>query len=249
MSKSIKNRIEEANKLATEKMLKSRPLLIDIKRAIDVLHNMKKNSIFHAGPPIEWKRMCGPMKGAIVGTMIYEGFADNWAQATKKIEQGEIEFSPNHDHDAVGPMAGIISPSMPVLVVKNETYGNMSYGRFVENKVQFGLFDMDAVATLKFWSDTLAPTLAKAIRKSKGVNLKALMAKALHMGDELHNRPAAGTLLFASVLTPYLVEVIDKDDLVKVTRYFSENEIFFLCMSMAACKSIMNAANEIECST
>jgi Protein of unknown function (DUF1116) len=249
MSKSIKNRIEEANKLATEKMLKSRPLLIDIKRAIDVLHNMKKNSIFHAGPPIEWKRMCGPMKGAIVGTMIYEGFADNWAQATKKIEQGEIEFSPNHDHDAVGPMAGIISPSMPVLVVKNETYGNTSYGRFVENKVQFGLFDMDAVATLKFWSDTLAPTLAKAIRKSKGLDLKALMAKALHMGDELHNRPAAGTLLFASVLTPYLVQVIDKDDLVKVTRYFSENEIFFLCMSMAACKSIMNAANEIEYST
>jgi hypothetical protein len=249
MTKSIKNRIEEANKLATEKMLKSRPLLIDIKRAIDVLHNMKKNSIFHAGPPIEWKRMCGPMKGAIVGTMIYEGFADNWAQAAKKIEQGEIEFSPNHDHDAVGPMAGIISPSMPVLVVKNETYGNICFGRFVENKVQFGLFDMDAVATLKFWSDTLAPTLAKAIRKSKGVDLKALMAKALHMGDELHNRPAAGTLLFASVLTPYLVEVIDKDDLVKVTRYFSENEIFFLCMSMAACKSIMNAANEIEYST
>jgi Protein of unknown function (DUF1116) len=249
MSKSIKNRIENANKLATEKILKSRPLLIDIKRAIDVLHNMKKNSIFHAGPPIEWNRMCGPMKGAIVGTMIYEGFADNWAQATKKIEQGEIEFSPNHDHDAVGPMAGIISPSMPILVVKNETYGNICYGRFVENKVQFGLFDRDAVATLKFWSETLAPCLAKAIRKSKGIDLKALMAKALHMGDELHNRPAAGTLLFASVLTPYLVEVIDKDDLVKVTKYLSENEIFFLCMSMAACKSIMNAANEIEYST
>ena len=86
---------------------------------------MKKNSIFHAGPPIEWKRMCGPLKGAIVGTMIYEGLASNWSGAVKLIENGEIEFSPNHDHDAVGPMAGVISSSLPVLVVKNKKYGNI----------------------------------------------------------------------------------------------------------------------------
>jgi hypothetical protein len=249
MDKPIKNRVEEGNKIATEKILKSRPLLIDIKPAIEVMPNMKKNSIFHAGPPIEWKRMCGPMKGAIVGTMIYEGFAENWTEAVKMIEYGEIEFSPNHDHDAVGPMAGIISPSMPILVVKNERYGNVCYGRFVEDKVQFGRFDRGAVESLKFWSETLAPSLAKAIRKSEGVDLKSIMAKALHMGDELHNRPAAGTLLFASVIIPYLVEVVDRNDLIKITKYFSENEIFFLCMSMAACKAIMNAASEIEYST
>jgi hypothetical protein len=249
MDKPIKNKIEEANKIATEKILKSRPLLLDIKPAIDVLPNMKKNSIFHAGPPIEWKRMCGPMKGAIVGTMIYEGLAENWTQAVKMIEYEEIEFSPNHDHDAVGPMAGVISPSMPVLVVKNDTYGNICYGRFVEDRVQFGLFDMGAVETLKFWSETLAPSLGKAIRKSKGLDLKSIMAKALHMGDELHNRPAAGTLLFASVVMPYLIEVVDRDNLVKTAKYFSENEIFFLCMSMAACKATMNAASEIEYST
>jgi Protein of unknown function (DUF1116) len=249
MDKPIKNKIEEANKIATEKILKSRPLLLDIKPAIDVLPNMKKNSIFHAGPPIEWKRMCGPMKGAIVGTMIYEGLAENWTQAVKMIEYEEIEFSPNHDHDAVGPMAGVISPSMPVLVVKNDTYGNICYGRFVEDRVQFGRFDMGAVETLKFWSEILAPGLGKAIRKSKGLDLKGIMAKALHMGDELHNRPAAGTLLFASVVMPYLIEVVDRDNLVKTAKYFSENEIFFLCMSMAACKATMNAASEIEYST
>ena len=249
MDKPIKNRIEEANNIATEKILKSRPLLLDIKPAIDGLPNMKKNSIFHAGPPIEWKRMCGPMRGAIVGTMIYEGLVENWTQAVKMIEYEEIEFSPNHDHDAVGPMAGVISPSMPVLVVKNDTYGNICYGRFVEDRVQFGRFDMDAVKSLKFWSETLAPSLGKAIRKSKGLDLKSIMAKALHMGDELHNRPAAGTLLFASVVMPYLIEVVDRDNLVKIAKYFSENEIFFLCMSMAACKATMNAASEIEYST
>ena len=249
MDKPIKNKIEEANRIATEKILKSRPLLLDIKPAIDVLPNMKKNSIFHAGPPIEWKRMCGPMKGAIVGTMIYEGLAENWTQAVKMIEYEEIEFSPNHDHDAVGPMAGVISPSMPVLVVKNDTYGNICYGRFVEDRVQFGRFDMNAIESLKFWSETLAPSLGKAIRKSNGLDLKSIMAKALHMGDELHNRPAAGTLLFASIAMPYLIEVVDRDNLVKIAKYFSENEIFFLCMSMAACKTTMNAASEIEYST
>jgi hypothetical protein len=146
-------------------------------------------------------------------------------------------------------MAGVISPSMPVLVVKNDTYGNICYGRFVEDRVQFGRFDMGAVETLKFWSETLAPGLGKAIRKSKGLDLKSIMAKALHMGDELHNRPAAGTLLFASVVMPYLIEVVDRDNLVKTAKYFSENEIFFLCMSMAACKATMNAASEIEYST
>jgi hypothetical protein len=91
MDKPIKNRVEEANKTAIKRILKSRPLLIDIKPAIEVMHNMKKNSIFHAGPPIEWKKMCGPMKGAIVGTMIYEGYAESWTQAVKMIERGEIE--------------------------------------------------------------------------------------------------------------------------------------------------------------
>ncbi|MDW0315107.1 MAG: DUF1116 domain-containing protein [Nitrososphaeraceae archaeon] len=250
MSEKIKKKIEDANNLAIERVLNSQPFLVDIKRAIDVLPGMKKNSIFHAGPPIEWKRMCGPLKGAIVGTMIYEGLASNWSGAVRLIENGEIEFSPNHDHDAVGPMAGVISSSLPVLVVKNKKYGNICFGRFVENKVQFGVFDKDAIQTLKFWSETLAPAIGKALRKSKGVDLKGIMARALHMGDELHNRPAAGTLLFASIIVPYLINVVDnKQELLAVTKYLAENEIFFLCMSMAACKAIMNSVVDIEYST
>ena len=250
MSEKIKKKIEDANNLAIERVLNSQPFLVDIKRAIDVLPGMKKNSIFHAGPPIEWKRMCGPLKGAIVGTMIYEVLAYNWSGAVRLIENGEIEFSPNHDHDAVGPMAGVISSSLPVLVVKNKKYGNICFGRFVENKVQFGAFDKDAIQTLKFWSETLAPAIGKALRKTKGIDLKGIMARALHMGDELHNRPAAGTLLFASIIVPYLINVVDnKQELLAVTKYLAENEIFFLCMSMAACKAIMNSVVDIEYST
>jgi hypothetical protein len=250
MNEQMKNKIEKANITAIERVLKSTPLLVDIRPAIEVLPNMKKNSIFHAGPPIEWKRMCGPMKGAIVATMIFEELAHDWDEAVKLINQGDIVFSPNHEHDAVGPMAGVISPSLPVLVVKNEKYGDICFGRIVEQKVQFGVFDKDAInSELKFWSETLAPALGKALRKTQGIDLKSLMARALHMGDELHNRSVAGTALFANMIVPYLIEVLEKEEVVKVIKYFTNHEIFFLCVSMAACKTMMKSAHDIEYST
>src|SRR3712207_168759 len=135
--------------LFRSRILSAKPFLIGVKPAIEVLPGMKRRSIFHAGPPIEWSRMCGPMKGAIVGTMIFEGWANSREEAEKLVEEGEIELSPNHDHSAVGPMAGVISPTLPVMVVKNEKYGNVNYGRIVEQKVQFGAFDKEAIASLQ----------------------------------------------------------------------------------------------------
>jgi hypothetical protein len=245
----IRKHIDEANNKALERMRLSRPILVDIKRAKDILPKMKKNSIFHAGPPIDWNRMCGPMRGAIVGTMIFEGFATTWNDAVRLIKKGGIDFSSNHDHNAVGPMAGVISPSLPVLVVKDLSNGKTCYARFVENRVQFGLFDQESVNVLRFWSEKLSPLLGKAIRKSKGIDLKPMMARALHMGDELHNRPAAGTLLFASAILPHLLKVCSSNEVLEVTKYLSENDIFFLCMSMAACKAITKAAHGIRFST
>ncbi len=207
---------------------------------------MKRNTISHGGPPINWQRMCGPMKGAVVATMIYEGLANGWDEAVRLIMQGEIEFSPNHEFNAVGPMAGVISASMPVFVIKDLKHGNTCYCRLVENKVQFGEFDDGAIKVLKYWTDILAPCLAKAIKLSGGIDLKVIMAKALHMGDELHNRPAAGTVLFESIMMPFLLKSLDKSDVLKVTRYLSENEIFFLCLSMGASKTMTRAAANIR---
>jgi len=245
----IRERIEEANNKAIERMRVSRPILVDIKCARDILPKMKKNSIFHAGPPIDWEKMCGPLRGAIVGTMIFEGLAATWDDAVKMIRQGGIELSSNHDHEAVGPMAGVISPSLPILVVKDSSNGKTCFARFVENRVQFGLFDKESVDVLRFWSEKISQLLAKAIRKSKGIDLKPIMARALHMGDELHNRPAAGTLLFESAILPHLLRVCSPSEVVEVTKYLSENDIFFLCVSMAACKAITRAAHGIQYST
>jgi hypothetical protein len=255
MSEDIKAKIESANKEAIKRVLTSKPFLVDVKPAIEVLPGMKKRSIFHAGPPIEWSKMCGPMKGAVVGTIIFEGWANSWEGAVKLIEEGEIELSPNHDHEAVGPMAGVISPSLPVMVVRNERYGNINFGRIVENRVQFGAYDEKAIESLRFWSNVLAPAMAKALAKMRGeggvgIDLKSIMARALYMGDELHNRPAAGTSLFALTILPYMMETMDdKEKLSQIVKYFASNEIFFLCLAMAACKATMNSAREIEYST
>jgi hypothetical protein len=254
-SEDIKSKIESANKEAIQKVLSSKPFLVDVKPALQVLPGMKARSIFHAGPPIEWKRMCGPMKGAVVGTIIFEGWANSWEGAVKLVEDGEVELSPNHDHEAVGPMAGVISPSLPVMVVRNEKHGNVNYARIVEQNVQFGEYNENAVGSLRFWSDVLAPAIAKALARMRseggiGVDLKSIMARALYMGDELHNRPVAGTSLFALTILPYMMEAMDdKEHLSQIVKYFGSNEIFFLCLAMAACKATMNSAREIQYST
>jgi hypothetical protein len=254
MSEDIRSKIEAANKTAIQKVLSSRPYLVDVEPAIEVLPGMKKRSIFHAGPPVDWKRMCGPMRGAVAATMIFEKWANSWEEAVKLVENGEVELSPNHDHEAVGPMAGVISPSMPVFVVKNDKHGNTNYGRIVENKVQFGAYDPQAIESLEFWTKVLAPAITRALDKikregSKGIDLKSIMAKALYMGDELHNRPAAGTALFALSVLPHIVETSEKEQVIKIIDYFASTEIFFLCLAMAACKATMNSASNIEYST
>lgn len=251
----IKGKIESANANAVQRVLASKPYLIDVKPAIEVLPGMGKRSIFHAGPPISWDKMCGPMKGAVAANIMFEGWASSWEEATKLVEEGVVELSPNHDHEAVGPMAGVISPSLPVLVVKNEKFGNINYGRIVEQRVQFGAYDKQAIQSLEFWTKVLAPAMARALYKHRtqgtiGIDLKSIMARALYMGDELHNRPVAGTALFALSILPYMIEAgEDKENLSQIVKYFSGNEIFFLCLAMAACKSTMNSAKDIEYST
>ena len=211
---------------------------------------MKKNMIMHAGPPIDWQNMCGPMRGAIIGTLLFEGLAKTKDEAVKISENGEIEFSPNHEHHTVGPMAGITSASMPVFVVKNEPHNNTAFARVVEDKVQFGDYGDEAVEGLRFWRDKASVAIGIAARQAGGIDLKSIIAKVLFRGDELHNRPVAGSSLFANIILSYLIEVgMDHKELLPVAKLLIDNEIFFLGLSMGACKATMDAAHGIDYST
>ncbi len=191
--------IKAANQEAFSRILKGSPVLIGMKQAIDVIPGMTRNTILHSGPPIGWDRMCDPVKGAVVGALIYEGRAENEEEARQLAASGEITFSPCHEHSAVGPMAGIISPSMPVHIVENKTFGNRAYCTVNEGLgkvLRFGAFDQAVITRLKWIEKEFMPVMQKAIELHGEIDLKVITAQAVQMGDECHNRNKAATCLF-----------------------------------------------------
>jgi len=207
--------VDEANRIAAEKIKNAHPVLVDIDQAIRVIPGMTPKTILHAGPPIAYKDMCGPMRGAIMGALMYEGLAATAEEADALAASGEITFSPCHEHHAVGPMAGIISPSMPVHVVKNITDGNCSYATVNEGLgkvLRFGANSPEVLDRLRYIQNEFMPVLKQVIALAGGVDLKNLTAQALNMGDECHNRNKAATALLIRDLLPYFLD--DSIDLV-----------------------------------
>ena len=245
--------IDEANKKAVEKILAASPMLIDIKTAKDVIPGMTERTILHSGPPIEWKRMSGPTKGAIWGALIYEGLAKNQREADKLVASGKIKFGACHDHDSVGPMAGIISPSMPVFVIENKENGNRAYSNLNEGLgkvLRYGAYEKSVIKRLKWMENTLAPVLADALKRSGPIDLKVIMAQALHMGDELHCRNVASSLIFLKLMAPHIAGTgFSKKAIGEVMKFMGDNFLFFLNPAMAACKAMQDAAHGIEHST
>ena len=245
-----KEKIEKANQEALTRILNSKPVLIGLEKAIGVIPGMEKNLILHAGPPVTWDRMCGPMKGAITGALIYEGLAENPEQAQKIAASGEIEYSPCHEHNSVGPMAGIVSASMPVFIIKNEEYGNSAYCTMNEGLgkvLRYGAFSADVIKKLKWMEHVLYPSLQKAVKQLGRIDLKNIIAQALHMGDEVHNRNRAATSLMYRTVAPEIVRTIhDPQVVISVLDFIHNNDHFFLNLSMPACKASLDAARNIE---
>ncbi|KKL57587.1 hypothetical protein LCGC14_2233910, partial [marine sediment metagenome] len=185
-----------------------------------------------------------------IGAVIFEGWAKTFDKAQAMLEKGDIRLEPNHHHQAVGPMAGTISPSMPVWVVENKAFGNRAYCRQVEPKQQFGAFSEDAIKGLQLWRDVWAPTLRQALQKMGGLELAPIITKALQMGDELHNRHTASSSLFANEMAKGMVAAeLPKKETMMTLGYVTGHNLIFLGIAMAAGKAIADAAHGIEYST
>ncbi|MBI5245332.1 MAG: DUF1116 domain-containing protein [Elusimicrobia bacterium] len=245
--------IDKANEKAVKLILSGKPSLVGLGRALDVVPGMKKNLILHAGPPISWERMCGPMRGGVIGALLYEGMAKTPEEAEKLASSGGIEYSPCHEHQAVGPMAGIISPSMPVFIVKNEGHGNFSYATMNEGLgkvLRYGAYGEEITARLKWMETVLYPILKGALASLGRIDLKNLIAQALHMGDEAHNRNRAATSLLFRQLAPAIVRTCpDAERAAKVLEFIHGNDHFFLNLSMAASKATLDAAQDVPLSS
>lgn len=246
----IKQKIEKANKESVQRMISGLPVLIDIAPAVEVIPGLEGKMLLHSGPPVKWSQMCGAQKGASIGAVIFEGWAGTYDEGYSLLEKGDIRLEPNHHHKAVGPMAGTISPSMPVWVVENKTYGNIAYCRQVEPNQQFGDYSDDAIKGLQLWRDIWAPTLRQGLKKMGGLELAPIITKALQMGDELHNRHTASSSLFANEMAKGIVDAeLPKKETMMTLGYITGHNLIFLGIAMAAGKSIADAAHGVEYST
>lgn len=245
--------IDAANREAARRILDSTPVLVGIARAGEVIPKMRRNLILHAGPPITWDRMSGPLRGAVIGGLIYEGLAADERQAVAMAEGGEIEFAPCHHYQAVGPMAGITTASMPVYIIENKATGTRAFSNLNEGYgkvLRYGAFSEDVQARLRWLADVYAPIAGAALERSGGIDMKSLIAQQIQMGDEGHNRNKAGSAIFARVLAPHLARAGAKShDLAAVLEYLAGNDLTVLNPVMAACKATMDAAYGVEGST
>jgi hypothetical protein len=241
-------RTADANATALERITAAEPHWAGVTTAADAL-GLGRGQFLHAGPPITWERASGPMRGALIAAMLLEGMADTPEQAAAIGERGELELSPCHEHGAVGPMAGVVSPSMPMFVVENRAFGNRAYCTFNEGLgkvLRYGAFGPEVIERLRWMQAVLQPAMAAAVERLGSMDLRAIIVQALQMGDELHNRNRAASSLFVREVVPPLLEAgIDPGDLADVVRFVNGNEHFFLNLGMPAAKSALDPARDL----
>ncbi|WP_413111540.1 DUF1116 domain-containing protein [Thaumasiovibrio sp. DFM-14] len=244
--------ITEANAAVLEKVKDARPYWVDVAAAGDVIPWLKEGRhLLHAGPQIVWQDMTGPMQGACISACLFEGWADTDTQAEKMLENGEISFSPCHHHNAVGPMGGITSVNMPVVVVENKTDGNYAYCNLNEGigkVMRFGAYGEEVQQRLHWMREELMPVLKDALAKTeKGIDIGAIMAQGITMGDEFHQRNIATSSLLLRTLAPYIASCdLPKDVMSRVFNFLSITDQFFLNLAMAFCKCAMDAGATVK---
>ena len=238
---------EQANVEALRRILAADPVLTEVRRAGELIPQLDaERLLLHAGPPIEWQRMCGPMRGAVCGAIVFEGWAGDLAAAEKLAASGAVKFAPNHHFGAVGPMTGITTRSMPLLVVQNRKFGNWAACTINEGLgkvMRFGGNDAEVLARLAWLRDEFGPVLGRALAAVNGIPLNPLIARGLTMGDEMHQRNVACTSLLLRMLAPRLAESV------QALEFIGANDQFFLNVAMAMGKSMLDPARGIAGST
>ncbi len=246
---------QRANAEAVERICAAEPVLIDVRPAIDVVPGMTAETILTSGAALAWGEYEGGQRMGIIGGALFEGLATTAEEADARIREGTILVRPCQKHGCVGSLAGIYTASMPVLVVENAATGNRGFCNLFEgvspSRLNYGVYNDDVRRNLHYLGEVVGPLLGEAIRLTGGIPLQALMRRALHMGDELHSRNTAATLLFTRELFTALLELARgrADEVSSVLDYLKSSDYFFLRLSMAASKVTADTAHGIESSS
>lgn len=244
-----KEEIDQANQQMIQQVKSAQGTLVGIKPALEVIPGMTKTTILHAGPPIVWDDMVGPMRGAIIGALLYEGLAQTEKEAELLAASGNITFSPAHEHNTVGPMAGIVSASMPVHIIFNPTHNNYAYCTINEGLgkvLRYGANSTEVLKKLKWIETVFSKVLGDALELSPGIDVKSLISQALHMGDEGHNRNKAASSLFLREVTEYILKTEHSlSDKMDTILFIKNNDHYFLNLSMPFCKVALDAGRDV----
>jgi hypothetical protein len=242
--------IDQANQEALRRILAGEPVLVDVVPASQAIPHLADRTILHAGPPIGWERMCGPMRGAVMGIAVFESWARDLADAEHQAAAGSFTFRPNHDFGAVGPMTGLTTVSQPLMVVENKTFGNRAYCAINEGLgkvMRFGGNDAEVLDRLRWIRDALGPALGRALREMGGIALKPLIARGLTMGDEMHQRNIACSSLLVRTLAPAVARASPNGgELAACLDFIGRNDQFFLNVAMATGKALTDPARDIK---
>jgi hypothetical protein len=244
--------IRSANETCLKRIQESTANLVDVRLASEVVPGLSDYTVLHAGPPVTWDKMCGPMRGATIGACLYEGWAKTPDDAIALADSGKLSFDSCHSHDAIGPMSGIITPSMKVHVVRNERFDLERYSTLymgVGKVLRHGAYDDSVIEKLHWMNGELADIYRAAIHRAEGIDLKNIIAQALQMGDELHNRNKASNPLFQVALFPHLVQVGSADTVTRVAEFIEQAGHFILNSVMASCKAMLDAGANVPEST
>ncbi len=246
--------VEEANARTVARLKDSRPLWIDVQPAIEAIPGMEGNFLLHSGPPIDFGDMCDPQQRAVEAAAVFEGWATDRAGLEAKLRSGDIRLRPNYAFGSVGAMCGVISPSMQVIVTENATYGNRSWSTFNEGKgnvIWMGTYDAGTIERLRWMREVLGPSLRAALRvRGEGLDIFKIIAEGTLMGDEVHARSAACTLLLLRQLTPLLLASdASRETVARIVDFIGQNNHSFLSLTLTACKAAADAAHGIPHST
>ena len=243
---------DRANAETLERLWAADPVLVDVVPAIDVVPEMTPETVLTSGAPLPWDEYFGGQRSGVIGGALYEGLARDAEEADALIQGGGIRVATCSQHGCVGSLAGIYTASMPVFVVENMEGGNRAFCNLFEGpspaRLNYGVYNEAVRESLGFIAEVAGPVLGEAVRRAGGIPLRPIIRRALHMGDELHSRNTAATLLFTRELFPVLLDLAaEQGDRVRQTlEYLSSSDYFFLRLSMASSKATADAAHGVE---
>ena len=238
--------VQQANEQVVERMEACSPRAVAVATAREVLPVLAQEgrTLIHSGPPIEPHRLADPQRRALVAACIFEGWAEDRAGARALLEDGTIALASGNEHNHVGAMTGVCSPSMPVWVVEDEGSGARAFSTFNEGPgktLWFGTDADEAIERLRFFRDDLGPLMNRLLEHEGPVEIFKLAAQGLHQGDELHMRSqATGNLLIRDLLPGFAALGGER-----AARFLSTNWHFFLSLTMGASKCTLLAGSGV----